>query len=386
MQIKGQKVMLALGGTENFLHANVDDFIISLRTFEGGIERCRSSGCVSPAYTVLKPSRDVDARFFTYLLKSTWFISVIQSCTTGIRDGKTITYSQFASLDLPLPSLLEQRAIADFLDRKTAEADALVAKYERLIELLEEKRVALITQAVTKGLDPGVPMKDSGIAWADEIPSHWVVPALGQVAEVVLGKMRAADSSNPGDVLAPYLKARNVTPDKLDCETLDQMWCSTTELAELCVRPGDIIVCEGGVTFGRSAIASGSCPDRLIFEKSLHRIRTSPIVNTAFLNYSLMTLRNSGFLETIAATATFMHFTREKLVAMRFPIPPIDEQREIVDFVEREKAEIGKIISKLHAAVALVKEHRSALITAAATGQIDVNTYRSTKQPLEVSA
>lgn len=271
-------------------------------------------------------------------------------------------------------------------DRETAESDSLIAKFERLIQLLEEKRLATITYAVTKGLHPNVLMKDSGISWVGMSPTHWSTPALGYVAEVVLGKMRAAEPFDSESLFVPYLKARNITTDGLNFETSDYMWCSPVELIDLGVQPGDVIVCEGGVTVGRSAIASGSCPEKIIFEKSLHRIRTSKQVDATFLNYMLTALRNSTFLTTIAATATFAHLTREKLVGMRFPLPPITEQRRIVDFIDREISRSGAVISKALSAIAVVKEHRSALITAAVTGQCDVHTYRSKQGPVEVPA
>lgn len=326
-----------------------------------------------------------EPRFVYYALNSGLYWAYVNSRFSKATI-QNLNAELYGSVPVPFPDRHEQRLIADFLDRETVKADALVVQYERLIELLEEKRVALITQAVTKGLDPNVPMKGSGIPYLREIPRHWGMPALGYIAEVVLGKMRAAEPSDPNDVLVPYLKARNVTPDKLDFDTFDNMWCSTAELTDLRVRPGDIIVCEGGVTFGRSAIASSICPENVIFEKSLHRIRTSQKIDAQYLNYLLCTLRSSTFLTTIAATATFMHLTREKLVAMRFPLPPIEEQRQILHIIERENADSGTIMSGARAAVALVKERRASLITAAVTGQIDIKTYHSKQERIAVSA
>jgi type I restriction enzyme S subunit len=327
----------------------------------------------------------VNPRFLLRAIQAKTTASYFANAANGItRYG--LTYYSLKNVPLPVPTLTEQEQIADFLDRETAEADALVAKYERLIELLEEKRVALITQAVTKGLNPNVPMKDSGVEWIGEIPRHWRTPAFGYVAEIVLGKMRASEPSAISDVFVPYLKARNVTADRVDFETNDFMWCSVSELVDMRIRPGDIIVCEGGVTFGRSAIASTDCPEIIIFEKSLHRLRPSKKVAGKYLNYILVALRASGFLSSIAATATFAHLTREKLISMRFSMPPIEEQCAIVGHIERQLSEQRKAISKVRSAAALVKERRAALITAAVTGQIDVSTYRSEQHLAEIPA
>ncbi|GAB6111554.1 restriction endonuclease subunit S domain-containing protein [Desulfomicrobium salsuginis] len=175
MQLEDQKVTLALNGLDNFKHVEVDDFVISLRSFQGGIEWSRYSGCVSPAYTVLRPSRSVTATYWSYALKSVDYIGALQSVTDGIRDGKNIGYDQFGMIGLPYPTIQEQSAIAAFLDRETAKIDALVAEQEKLIELLKEKRQAVISHAVTKGLDPNVPMKDSCVEWLGEVPEHWSI-------------------------------------------------------------------------------------------------------------------------------------------------------------------------------------------------------------------
>ena len=181
MQIEDQKVTLALNGLDNFKHVEVDDFVISLRSFQGGIEWSKYSGCVSPAYTVLRPSRSGNAAYLSYTLKSVDYISALQSVTDGIRDGKNIGYDQFGMIGLPFPPIQEQSAIAAFLDRETSKIDSLVAEQEKLIELLKEKRQAVISHAVTKGLDPNVPMKDSGVEWLGEVPEHWEVMQLKHV-------------------------------------------------------------------------------------------------------------------------------------------------------------------------------------------------------------
>ena len=116
MELEDKKVMLALKGTESFKHVDVDDFVISLRSFEGGIEHCHYNGCVSPAYTILKSRIEIIPDFFAYMFKSQLFIQVIQSVSEGIRDGKTITYEQFSKITLPIPPLSDQSDIAKFLN------------------------------------------------------------------------------------------------------------------------------------------------------------------------------------------------------------------------------------------------------------------------------
>ncbi len=151
------------------------DFVISLRSFQGGIELSKVRGIVSPAYVALRRKIKIFEDYYKYWLKSELFISVLSVYTTGIRQGKNISYDDFKEIPLLIPPLPEQWAIADFLDRETARIDVLIAKYQRLIDLLEEKRVSLISQAVTKGLDLSVEMKETGIPWLGKIPISWKI-------------------------------------------------------------------------------------------------------------------------------------------------------------------------------------------------------------------
>ena len=153
MEITDNKVVAALAGTENFNHVEQDDFVISLRTFEGGIERAIESGCISPAYTVLVPSQEVEPKYFHYLLKSPVFVSHLQTTVTGIREGKSVKFENFANMILPTPDLETQRLIANFLDHETARFDMLIKMTKRSIKCLGEYRTALITAAVTGQID-----------------------------------------------------------------------------------------------------------------------------------------------------------------------------------------------------------------------------------------
>jgi len=141
------------------------------------------------------------------------------------------------------PPLPIQKAIAGFLDRKTAAIDALIEKKQKVLDLLAEKRAALINQAVTKGLDPNVPMKDSGIPWIGEIPAHWQMAPLYSRYSVQLGKM--LDSSRQtGAALAPYLRNANVQWDRISTDDLREMDFSPSDRKKFALRAGDIMMCE----------------------------------------------------------------------------------------------------------------------------------------------
>ncbi|HBA7878488.1 TPA: restriction endonuclease subunit S, partial [Escherichia coli] len=197
MQLNDSKVMLALKGTDSFRHVEKNNFVISLRSFEGGIEHSNYQGCVSPAYTVLKSVNDISFSFYRYLLKSEPYISALQASTDSLRDGKSINYEQFGAITLPSPSLPEQSIIAHFLDHETAKIDNLIEKQQQLIELLKEKRQAVISHAVTKGLNPDVPMKDSGVEWLGEVPKHWHICKLKWFANLKSGDFITSNSIEP---------------------------------------------------------------------------------------------------------------------------------------------------------------------------------------------
>ena len=151
------------------------DFCISLRSFQGGFEYSEYEGVVSPAYQVFYPVVKVARGYYKYLFKDSGFIEKMNSYTMTLRDGKNIAFADFGNTYIPCPPVDEQQRIADFLDTKCAEIDALTADIQAQIDTLEQYKRSVITETVTKGLNPDVEMKDSGIQWIGNIPAHWDV-------------------------------------------------------------------------------------------------------------------------------------------------------------------------------------------------------------------
>lgn len=151
------------------------DFCISLRSFQGGFEYSEYEGVVSPAYQVFFPTANIERGFYKYLFKDCCFIEKMNSYTMTLRDGKNIAFSDFGNTYIPVPPLQEQKKIADFLDAKCAEIDALTADIQTQIDTLEQYKKSVITEAVTQGLNSDVEMKDSGVEWIGKIPSTWQV-------------------------------------------------------------------------------------------------------------------------------------------------------------------------------------------------------------------
>jgi len=178
IESEGRRVVEVIKGQEILKHVEPGDFVISMRSFQGGLEYSRVMGSISSAYVMLAPVKQVNSAFFSWLFKSQPYIQALQSTTNLVRDGQALRFSNFCQVDIPIVPDAEQLAIASFLERETAKIDALITEQQRLIELLQEKRQAVISHAVTKGLNPNAPMKDSGVEWLGEVPEHWEVMGL----------------------------------------------------------------------------------------------------------------------------------------------------------------------------------------------------------------
>jgi type I restriction enzyme, S subunit len=271
---------------------------------------------------------------------------------------------------IAIPPLDEQESIAYFLDRKTTQIDALIAKKAALLEKLDEKRTALISHAVTKGLDSSVPMKDSGVEWLGDIPEHWDCLSLRLRYSIELGKMLDQRKIS-GDYLVKYLRNVDVQWDFINQDELPEMDINPREYERYLVKEGDLLVCEGGES-GRSAIVQ-STENIIGFQKAIHRLR--PIDKQEISRYLLYTFYYVSKLGVFIAEGnpnTITHLTSEKLKLYKLPRPSRIEQELIVEYLDQKTAEIDLQKVKVKEAIELLKEYRTALITNAVTGKIDV--------------
>ena len=364
MELEDQKVVLALKGLSNFKHVEPDDFVISLRSFQGGIERSKYQGCVSPAYTVLRPKRIIDPTFISYLFKSAGYIVALQSVTDGIREGKNIKYDQFAELGLALPPITEQKSIALFLDHEIAKIDTLVVQQVKLIELLKEKRKSIISHTVTKGLDPKVKMKDSGVTWLGDIPEHWELKKIKWCAK--LKNEKTSDRSNT-------IALENI-----------ESWTGRFIDTESEFEGDGVKFNEGDVLFGklrpylakvfRATMSGEAIGDFFVLEPNKNLL--SQFAERLFISSEFIDAINSSTYGTKMPRVNWEYFS-----SMSIPLPPKHEQIQISNYLVTAIEEMDKLIATSINAVDLLEERRSALISAAVTGQIDVRNY----QPKEVA-
>ncbi len=311
---------------------------------------------------LLRPSgSDFDGRYVARSISAIGLRDQFWVAANGItRYG--LTGDSISIALLPVPELDEQRAIADFLDRETAKIDALVEKKERLIELLQEKRIALITHAVTKGLpaaaaaqaglDPNVPMKDSGIEWLGQIPAHWEVIPLKWRARCSSGNAIQIDDVAPSP--EEYSQIRVIGGNGL------MGYTSKANVVTPVLAIGRVGALCGNVH--RVGPPAWVTDNALILQ-----------VDTQTFAYSyLHAMLLSRNLNDLAAKTAQPLITGTQVRDQRLPCPPMSEQRAIVDFLDRETAKIDALIAKIQEAINRLKEYRIALISAAVTGKIDV--------------
>ena len=281
---------------------------------------------------------------------------------------------------LPVPSTPEQTAIGSFLDRESARIDALIAEQQRLIALLKEKRQALISHAVTKGLDPAVKMKDSGVEWLGEVPEHWEVKRLKFLGQAIIGL-----TYDPSDVVDKdngilVLRSSNVQGGKIVFD--DNIFVRKTVPENILTKLGDILICSRNgsrALIGKNAIINDDSIGLtfgafMTIFRSKHNLYLSYVFNS-----SLFEFQSGSFL-----TSTVNQLTTSNLYGFEVPVPPNEEQFEIVTFLDRETTRIDTLIQEVERAIELLKEHRQSLISAAVTGKIDVREESTPRKEVPV--
>ncbi|NHO31184.1 restriction endonuclease subunit S [Acetobacter fallax] len=331
-------------------------------------------GIVSPAYSVFKLLSGNFARFLDYLVRSDEVILYYKAFSSGVIDSRLRLYPNiFGSLYCALPPLPEQQAIASFLDRECAKIDALIAEQERLIALLAEKRQAVISHAVTKGLNPNAPMKDSGISWIGVVPEGWEVHPLKNVASVQTGIAKGKEVIEQKSVQMPYLRVANVQDGYLDLSEISRINIDRDQVEKYLLRQGDVLMNEGGDfdKLGRGAIWYGEISPCIhqnhvfaVRPKSIMSEWVSAVIGSDYAKFYFMTRsKQSTNLASISST---------NLMMLPIIVPSIDDQKTIVNFLESKKSQFENLMNSANSIITLLKERRSALISAAVTGKIDV--------------
>jgi restriction endonuclease S subunit len=274
-------------------------------------------------------------------------------------------------LRVPIPPLKEQRAIADYLDRETTRLDALVAAKERVLGLLAEKRRALITRAVTRGLDPRAPLRDSGIPWLGEIPAHWVALRLKFLSAEPLA-YGANESASDDDPSHPrFVRITDINEDgHLREDTFRSLPPETA--APYLLKDSDILFARSGATVGKVFLYQSSW-GTACFAGYLIRLRCdSKVVLPSFVYAFAQSEPYWGQVGEGTIQATIQNFSAERYGDLAIAVPPLEEQQQIIAHIGEQSVHLDAVRSSTERTIILLKERRAALIAAAVTGQIDV--------------
>ena len=357
-----------------YQHINNGDLVIhEMDAFAGAIGVSDSSGKSTPVYTVCyAKNENINHHFYSHFFRTMAKTGFINSLAKGIRVRSTeFRWNESRNVYLVEPPKSDQQKIVAFLDTETTRIDNLISKQEKLIELLEEQRKSIISHAVTKGLNPNAPMKDSGVEWLGDVPEHWDVAVVKRAFIVKLGKMLQPDQKDETDVIKKYLKASNLTWDGVK-DIDNEMWFSKNDLKKLKLEIGDLLVAEGG-DVGKSCIFDSN--EEFYYQNSVNRVRGQKNNANKFLYYWLFTLKYSGYIDILCNKSTIAHFTAEKLNETILLLPDSVEQNEIIAYLERENGKINQLILKQQSLIEKLKEYRASIISHAVTGKIDVREF-----------
>ncbi|GHT56771.1 hypothetical protein FACS1894109_06810 [Spirochaetia bacterium] len=334
----------------------VGDFVISLRSFQGGIEYAYYEGIISPAYNILTPKNQNNSGYLKYLFKTIDFIELLKNCVTGIREGQNIDYLKLRDHIIPIPPISEREKIVRFLDWKVSMINTYIKAKKKQIELLKEQKQAIINQAVTKGLNPATLMKDSGIDWLGKIPEGWEVGRLKTVT-------RLSNEKEIGNTKV-YVGLENIESwtGKYICNT-------ETEADSACN-----VFYKGNLLFGKLrpylaktwlADFGGNCSSEFLV-LSQFRIMSEYVY---FLFFS------KPFINNINASTYGAKMPRaswEFIGNCKIPIPSKPEQEQIINFLNGICKKCDKLLKKERAQISLLQEYRTRLISDVVTGKVDV--------------
>jgi len=330
---------------------NGDTIISTVRTYLRAISPViepENNLIVSTGFAVIRP-REVNQEYLSAVIRAPYFIEEVVSRSVGV-SYPAINASEIGFISIPLPPLPEQQAIAAFLDRETSRIDSLIGKKKKLVELLAEQRTALISRAVTKGLDAGVKLKPSGVEWLGEVPEHWEVKALRYICTIETGDKDTVNAEDDGEY---QFFVRSQTVERIS---------TFTKNCEAVLTAGD------GVGVGK---VFHYVNGKFDFHQRVYMFSNFRKVTGRFFFQFLKENFWRVALEG-GAKSTVDSLRRPMISSFPFIIPPLPEQQAIAAFLDRETARIDTLVSKVEKAIDTLQEYRTALISAAVTGKIDV--------------
>lgn len=358
------------------------DFVINSRSDrKGSSGLSRLDGSVSLINIVLRPIENIDPKFSEYLLKSYFFKEEYYRYGRGIvEDLWTTRYSEMKNMIVPKPPIEEQTAIARFLDYKLAKINRFIQKKKQLIKLLNEQKAAIINQAVTKGLDPNAKMKDSGIEWLGGIPEHWEVRKLKYVAECFPSNIDKHSIEDQKSIrLCNYT---DVYKNDYITDDMNLMVATATDeqIEKFTLIQGDVVITKDSETANDIAVPAyvKENLDNVVCGYHLSVLRPNTLIDGEFLFRVLQSKDINIQFELHSNGVTRVGLGVYDLKNAKIPVPPISEQTEIVQYINKEITQINKTISTIERELTLTEEYKTTIIAEAVTGKIDVRQYELT--------
>lgn len=346
-------------------------YCISLRSFQGGFEYSNYEGVVSPVYQIFYPRGKVNDDYYKYLFKTEGFIQEMNSFTMSLRDGKNIAFEDFGNSMLPVPPLNEQNNIASFLDSKCAEIDALSADIQKEIETLQEYRKSVITEAVTKGLDPNVEMKDSGIEWLGYVPKAWGVRQLKSCVNILRGgSPRPINEYLTDDIDGlNWIKIGDTEKGKRYINSVRQKIKKSGLSKTRQVHRGDLLL-TNSMSFGEPYILNvdGCIHDGWLVFTDIKEI------DKEYLYYFLLSSTCKDQFSITADGGVVQNLNIQKVQSSIILLSVISEQHKIVNYLNTKCSEIDSIIADKQKQLETLAEYRKSLIYEYVTGKKEVPT------------
>ncbi|MDD3877488.1 MAG: restriction endonuclease subunit S [Bacteroidales bacterium] len=341
-----------------------------MKAWQGSYGISDFDGIVSPAYFIFNLHDKVRPEYFHKAIRSKLYVSFFGSASDGVRIGQwDLSKERMTQIPFVIPPKAEQTAIAQFLDQKTALIDKAIAIKQKQIALLKERRQILIHRAVTRGLNPNVKMKDSGVEWIGMIPEGWEVKRLKYVANVVLGKM-ICNEDKGNYKLKPYLKSKNIQWLNVDVSTVDEMWFSIKEMNDYRLKKGDLVLSEGGEV-GKTCIWNNELNECYI-QNSAHKITFFKENIQEYFLYLFYTTGKMGFFDAIVNKVSIGHLTKDKLINIKIIKPSEKEQIAIANYIEKASKRIATAITLKEKEIEKLKEYKATLIDSVVRGKIKV--------------
>lgn len=330
-------------------------------------------GIITSAYVIVSPRENMNPYYFCYLFKDMDNMKMFHGMGTGVR--KTLSFKELRNQLIPIPTLEEQDAIVRYLDAATSKIDKAIAMQQKMIDLLNERKQITIQNAVTKGLDENVEMKDSGVEWIGMIPKHWEIKRLkyvmhsyGRIGFRGYGTDDIVDEGQGAITLSPS----NIQDSSMDYSKKTYLsWNKYYESPEIMIKNGDVLMVKTGSSYGKCAVVKGlpmECtinPQLVVFKE--HKELPE------FLAYSFQTTYAKCFINTSVIGGTIPTISQEKINNYIFPFPPKTEQQAIVAYLDKEMLNFDSAISNCQRQITLLQERKQIIINEVVTGKVKVS-------------